>query len=224
MSQNLDLILMLLIILLPVISNIKVNSNYNKYSKQKNNANVTGSMITRLILDRNGLNHIKIQKGSGHLTDYFDGKNGLVVLSPEVHDGTSISSIAVAAHETGHALQYKEGYSFLKLRTALVPVVNFTSRFSTIFLFLGIILGIMNFFDLGIILLSIGLLFHLVTLPVEYNASKRAKEELLNMNMIASNETIGIKKVLNAAALTYVAGFLAMALQIIRLIALRNRD
>lgn len=224
MSQNLDLILMLLIILLPVIANIKVNSNYNKYSKQKNNANITGSMIARLILDRNGLNHIKIQKGSGHLTDYFDRKNGLVVLSPEVHDGTSISSIAVAAHETGHALQHKEDYSFLKLRTSLVPVVNFTSRFSTIFLFLGIISGIVNFFDLGIILLSIGLLFHLVTLPVEYNASKRAKEELLNMNMIASNETIGIKKVLNAAALTYVAGFLAMALQIIRLIALRNRD
>ena len=224
MSDGILLLLFFIIIFLPIIANIIVHNNYNKYLKRNNRLNYSGAMTARLILDRNGLNHVTIQKGSGTLTDYYDPKKETVVLSPEVHDGLSISSLAIAAHETGHAIQHKEGYSFLKMRSALVPIVNFSSKLSTILIFLGLFLEIINLFDIGIILLSSGLLFHLITLPVEFNASKRAKEQLISYNIISNDEHVGIKKVLDAAAFTYISGFIAMALQIVRLMVLRNRD
>ncbi len=217
-----DIILVIIIILLPLIANAKVNSSYAKYKNVRNSANLRGKDVARTILDKHGLTDVRIGSIGGTLSDHYDPRSKTVVLSDP--EGTSIASLAVAAHEVGHAIQHKESYSFLKFRTALVPIVNFTSRASTILLFLGLFLGALELFDIGIVLLLGGLLFQLVTLPVEFNASKRAKNELVACGIISDTDIKGTDVVLNAAAFTYVAAFLATTLQIVRLLAMRNRD
>ena len=219
-----DIILLLLIIILPLMAQTKITSTYNKYSKELNSINITGKEVARKILNSNGLNNVTISSIEGNLTDHYDPRNKHINLSTNIYKDNSISSVSVAAHECGHAIQDKEGYLFLRLRSSLVPVVNITSRISSIFLLLGFMLEILNLFYLGILLLSVGLLFQLVTLPVEFDASRRGKEELQKLGLITNKDIKGTKKVLNAAAFTYVAGFLASALQIARLILInRNR-
>ena len=144
-------------------------------------------------------------------------------LSNSIYEQSSISAIAVAAHECGHAIQDKIGYSFMRFRSKMVPVVNITSSISSIFIVLGFFTEIVGFIKIGILLLSVGLLFQLITLPVEFDASRRAKEELYRLGLIDEQEKKGVKKVLNAAAFTYVAGFLASALQIVRLVLISRR-
>ncbi|NLC48117.1 MAG: zinc metallopeptidase [Tenericutes bacterium] len=160
---------------------------------------------------------------NGKLSDHYNPKNKTILLSSEVYDKTSIAAASVAAHEVGHALQDKEGYGFLKLRTALVPIVNFTSRTATFIILLGFILEAINLVNLGILFLGIGLLFQLITLPVEFNASARAKRELARCGVVSTEDQTGTSSVLKAAALTYVAVFFATALQILRLIII-SRD
>lgn len=220
-----DLILILLIILIPLIAQVSVKGSYLKYSKVENDKNLTGKEVARMILDKNGLNNVEIFETNGELTDYYDPRKKRVVLSSSIYKGTSISSASVAAHEVGHAIQDKEGYSFLRFRSFLVPIVNFTSHISSLFIIIGFAAEALNLIDIGIILLLVGLFFQLITLPVEFNASFRAKDQLKDIGLYSKKNINGTNSVLNAAAFTYIAGFLAEALQILRLILIsRNRD
>lgn len=222
---SLDVILMLIIIVLPLYANIKINSTYSKYSKKQNSGKLTGKEVAEKILEMNGLSNVKVGRINGSLTDHYDPRNKTISLSNGIYNSNSISACAVAAHEVGHAIQDKERYSMLVFRSKLVPVVNFTSRLSSILVFSGFIFDLFNFITIGAILLTVGLFFQLITLPVEFDASKRAKEELQKCGLIENQDTKGATKVLKAAAFTYVAGFLASALQIVRLLLIsRNRD
>ena len=218
-----DLLLILLIILIPLIAQIGIKSAYSKNSNIKNDKNLTGKVIARMILDKNGLNNVEIFETNGELTDYYDPKRKRVYLSSKIYSDMSISAAAVAAHEVGHAIQDKEGYFFLRFRSFLVPIVNFTSIISNFFILIGFAASAFDFVEIGIVLLLIGLFFQFITLPVEFNASARAKEQLKEIGLYSKENTKGTNKVLNAAAFTYVAGFLAEALQILRLILI-NRD
>lgn len=222
---SLDVILMLIIIVLPLYANIKINSTYSKYSKKQNSGKLTGKEVAEKILEMNGLSNVKVGRINGSLIDHYDPRNKTISLSDGIYNSNSISACAVAAHEVGHAIQDKERYSMLVFRSKLVPVVNFTSRLSSILVFSGFIFDLFNFITIGAILLTVGLFFQLITLPVEFDASKRAKEELQKCGLIEKQDTKGATKVLKAAAFTYVAGFLASALQIARLLLIsRNRD
>ena len=222
---SLDVILMIIIIVLPLYANMRINSTYSKYSKKQNGGKLTGKEVAEKILEMNGLSNVKVGRINGSLTDHYDPRNKTISLSDGIYNSNSISACAVAAHEVGHAIQDKERYSMLVFRSKLVPVVNFTSRLSSILVFSGFIFDLFNFITIGAILLTVGLFFQLITLPVEFDASKRAKEELQKCGLIEKQDTNGATKVLKAAAFTYVAGFLASALQIARLLLIsRNRD
>lgn len=218
-------LMLLIIIFLPIIAQLKIKGTYNKYMKVKNESELTGAEAAKMILKKNGLSNVNVYKTSGTLTDYYDPKKKMVVLSSDIYNSKSVSSVAVAAHECGHAIQDKENYKFLRFRSALVPIVNFTSRIASIFIIFGFIFEALDLLDVGIICLLVGLLFQLVTLPVEFNASTRAKDQLEICGIVRSKEKSGVKQVLSAAAFTYVAGFIAEALQILRLVLIsRNRD
>lgn len=217
--------MLLIIIFLPIIAQLKIKGTYNKYMKVKNESELTGAEAAKMILKKNGLSNVNVYETSGTLTDYYDPKKKMVVLSSDIYNSKSVSSVAVAAHECGHAIQDKENYKFLRFRSALVPIVNFTSRIASIFIIFGFIFEALDLLDVGIICLLVGLLFQLVTLPVEFNASTRAKDQLEICGIVKSKEKSGVKQVLSAAAFTYVAGFIAEALQILRLVLIsRNRD
>lgn len=224
MVMKMDLILILFIIIVPLMADIKVKMNYNAYSKQKNSLNMTGKEVARKILDNNGLNYVDILQTKGSLTDHYNPLTKKIFLSENTYGSKSIAAAAVAAHEVGHAIQDKECYIFLRFRNKMVPFVNFTSRVASILIILSFIFNILDMLDAGIILLLVGLFFQLITLPVEFNASKRAKEQLKNCGLLNKKDTRGTKKVLSAAAFTYVASFLAMAVQILRLLLARNNN
>lgn len=220
-----DTMLLLIIIFLPIIAQLKIKSTYSKYSNVKNDCELTGAEAAKKILQKNGLSNVNVFETSGILTDYYDPKKKIVVLSSDIYNSKTISSIAVAAHECGHAIQDKDNYKFLKFRSALVPIVNFTSRVASLFIMFGFLLELLDLLDIGIICLLVGLLFQLITLPVEFNASARAQEQLDICGIINNKEKKGVHKVLKAAAFTYVAGFIAEALQILRLVLIsRNKD
>ena len=223
-KMDIDIILVFIILFVPLIADIKVRSNYSKYSKEKNSLNLSGKEVARRILDNNGLNYIDIVPTKGHLTDHYNPITKKISLSESSYDSKSIAGAAIAAHEVGHAIQDKECYSFLRFRNKMVPFVNFTSRVASILIILSFVFNILDMLDAGIILLLVGLFFQLITLPVEFNASKRAKEQLKNCGLLNKKDTRGTKKVLSAAAFTYVASFLAMAVQILRLLLARNNN
>ena len=218
-----ELIILIPIIVLPILAQALVTSTYNKYAKIENSIHISGKEVARKILDSNGLSNVTIAEISGNLTDHYDPRKKHINLSTKIYKDQSISSVSVAAHECGHAIQDKEAYSFMRLRSSLVPVVNFTSRFATIFIVLGFVMEFLNLIYIGIALLSVGLLFQLITLPVEFDASRRGKKELKKLGLITNKDTKGSKKVLNAAAFTYVASFLASALQVARLVLISRR-
>ncbi|GAA4065489.1 zinc metallopeptidase [Amphibacillus indicireducens] len=197
-----------------------VQNNFERFSRVQSGAQITGLQVARRILDNNGLYDVKIERsGRGTLSDHYDPRTKTVRLSDPIYSGSSIASLAVAAHEVGHAIQHDQGYLMLRFRTALVPVANLGSRMAPIFLIAGFIFsGFESLIGIGIGLFAAAVLFQLVTLPVEFNASTRAKNELVSMGMIMRNEEAGISKVLNAAALTYVASTLIAVLQLFRLI------
>ncbi len=222
--MDVDIILVFIVLFVPLIADIKVRSNYSKYSKEKNSLNLSGKEVARRILDNNGLNYIDIVPTKGHLTDHYNPITKKISLSESSYDSKSIAGAAIAAHEVGHAIQDKECYSFLRFRNKMVPFVNFTSRVASILIILSFVFHILDMLDAGIILLLVGLFFQLITLPVEFDASKRAKEQLKNCGLLNKKDTRGTKKVLSAAAFTYVASFLAMAVQILRLLLIRNNN
>ena len=218
-----DLIIIAVIILLPIIAQLKIKTTYNKYAKVLSKRGISGREVAERILSNNGLSTVNIYRVSGSLTDHYDPKNKSVSLSESIYSGKSISSVSVAAHECGHAIQDKIGYSFMRFRSAMVPVVNITSSLSSILIMIGFFTEFLGLVTIGIILLSVGLLFQLITLPVEFDASRRAKDELYKLGIVDETERTGVKKVLNAAAFTYVAGFLASALQVARLMLMTRR-
>lgn len=220
--ENIGLYFLALII--PMIAQIYVNSNYKKYKRINNDKKMTGFEVARMILDKNGLNDLYIVETKGNLTDHYDPKRKTVKLSSEVFHGESIAAMAVASHECGHAIQDKEGYFFMRIRSFIFPIVNLGTKFAYVVLVIGLVANIMNLIWLGIILVGLGLLFQLVTLPVEFDASRRALKEL-ETNIVVPNEDIdGTKSMLNAAAMTYVAGVLSSAIEILRLILIFTND
>ncbi len=215
--------LTLIAVIITLSAQTFINKNYNKYSKVKNFNNITGKDAARYLLDKNGLTNIEIEKISGHLTDHYDPKNKKIRLSSNIYSGNSIASVAVACHECGHAIQDKDGYVFMKIRSSLVPIVNFSSYAGYIAIVLGIIASSFNLIWLGILLESIILLFQLITLPVEIDASKKALKELENSNYLTQEELNQSKIMLTSAALTYVASVANTLIQILRLILIYGR-
>lgn len=221
-------ILVILGVVITMAASFKVQSTYNKYSQVNSSSGITGAATAQMLLQSKGIYDVRIERVSGQLTDHFDPKNKVLRLSDSVYGSTSVAAIGIAAHECGHAQQHNEGYAFLKLRTALVPVVNFGSQLSWPFILIGLLFGMNeNLINIGIFLFSLGVIFQLVTLPVEGNASKNAMTMLKTNGILRSDELGYAKKVLQAAALTYVAGAAASLLQLFRLILLfgrRDRD
>ena len=215
--------LTLIAVIITLSAQTFINKNYNKYSKVKNFNNITGKDAARYLLDKNGLTNIEIEKISGHLTDHYDPKNKKIRLSSNIYSGNSIASVAVACHECGHAIQDKDGYVFMRIRSSLVPIVNFSSYAGYIAIVLGIIASSFNLIWLGILLESIILLFQLITLPVEIDASKKALKELENSNYLTQEELNQSKIMLTSAALTYVASVANTLIQILRLILIYGR-
>ena len=219
-----DIFLYLLIIIIPLIAQINIGINYRRYKNVKNNKGISGFEVARKILDSNGLEDIYVVETSGELTDHYDPTRRVIKLSKDIFHGTSVAAISVAAHECGHAIQDKDGYVFMRIRSFLVPLVNLVSTFSWIVILIGMIAQLFNVFVLGIVLISVGLLFQIVTLPVEFDASKRGKELLRNLNIVEDEESTGVSKMLKSAAMTYVASVLTSVLEIIRLIIIFRSD
>ena len=215
-----DILLYLAIIIIPVIAQINISISYSKYKKINNSKGLSGFEVARKILDANGLEDIYVVETGGNLSDHYDPSRKVIKLSKDIFNGDTIASASVAAHECGHAIQDKDNYTFMRIRSFLVPVVNLASSFSWIVIFIGLMSETLNIFMFGIGLISIGLVFQLITLPVEFDASKRARKELEKLNLIDSGEDVGVAKMLNSAAMTYVASVLTSILEIIRLIAI----
>ena len=170
---------------------------------------LTGAQVARRILDANGLNDIPVEQAAGSLTDHYDPRSRSVHLSEPVFNSTSVASTAVGAHEVGHAIQHAQAYSFFRFRSAMFPAVQFASNIWALFLFGGFILGVLGLAYVGIALFAVAVLFQIVTLPVEFDASRRAKQQLQDLGLVAPPEAAGVKSTLTAAAWTYVAGALA---------------
>ncbi len=226
--DNITTILLVVVgFILILYAQIKINTTYSKYRKIRNIKKITGREVARNILDSNGLSQIDIYETNGNLTDHYDPTKKLIKLSSDIYDGTSIASIAVAAHECGHAIQDKENYSFFKIRSALVPIVNFISYLGYFGLIVSLFASVTGYLKLSIIILFATALFQLVTLPVELDASKRAKEQLINLGLINTEEEHSVKKVLSAAAMTYIASLISSMLNLLRLVLMlssRERD
>lgn len=217
-----DFIIVIAIIAIPIIAQSFISFNYNKFKQIINKKELSGCEIARQILDENGLDKVHVVEVKGIMSDHYDPNRKVVRLSTEVFHGTTIASSAIAAHECGHAIQDKEGYSFMRFRSMIYPVVRISNYFSYIIIVIGLIMEAVNLFLLGIALVSLGLLFQLVTLPVEFNASARAKKELEKLKLVNKSEYEGVSKMLNSAAMTYVAGVISNILDLIRLLVIAN--
>lgn len=219
-----SMIILIPAILLTLYAQYKVTSTTAKYFKVRSSRGYTGEETARQILNQNGLYDVRIEMVRGRLSDHYDPRSKVLRLSQDVYSGTSITSVAVAAHECGHAIQHAHGYVPLNLRSSLVPVVNFASNMSWIFIMLGFVIR-GAFLPIGIILFAATVLFQIVTLPVEFNASSRALAQLTSLGIVEGREASESRKVLQAAALTYVAAALTAILQLLRLVMLaQNRD
>ena len=208
--------------ILSMIASAKVNSTFQKYAKVRSMSGMTGAQVARKILDRNGLTNIPVEHVSGNLSDHYDPSAKVLRLSDSTYNSASVAAIGVAAHECGHAIQHKECYGPLKLRTAIVPAANIGSRLGVPIILLGLFFGGGGSFlvNLGIWVFSLAVLFQIVTLPVEFNASSRALVMLEDYGVLGSDEKRKAKSVLSAAAMTYVAAAASSILQLLRLVIL----
>lgn len=209
------LLFMLPGLLLSIWAQFKVKSSFKKYSKVNSERRLTGREAARMILDQNGMRDVEVEKIAGNLTDHYDPRQNVIRLSDPVYDSASIAAVGIAAHEAGHAVQHKTGYAFIKLRMSIIPICNLGSSLAPWLILLGLWMQILELYWAGIIAFSLVALFQLVTLPVEFNASKRAVLILESNGTLSANELHGTKKVLSAAALTYVAALLTSLLQIL---------
>ncbi len=214
---------------LSMIASAKVNSTFNKYSRVRSASGMTGAEAAQRILQQNGIYDVAVEHVSGNLTDHYDPKNKVLRLSDATYASNSVAAVGVAAHECGHALQHNVGYLPLRIRSAIVPAANLGSRLGIPIILLGVLLG-SNYFlvQLGIWVFSLAVLFQIVTLPVEFNASSRAMAMMERYGILAGDELRSTRKVLSAAAMTYVAAAASSILQLLRLILLfggnRRRD
>ena len=199
------------------LAQLFITSSYSKYKKINTKSNKHGRDVAREILDKHGLKNIRVEEVSGNLTDHYDPTNKVVRLSTDIYSGTSIASVSVAAHECGHAIQDKVGYTPMRIRSKLVPIVNFATKIGYLVITIGLILSALKLATIGIILLLSMLLFQLVTLPVEFDASRRGKKELRELSILDKQEQNGSSTMLKAAAFTYVASVLSTLLEILRL-------
>lgn len=208
--------------ILSLIASAKVNSTFQKYAKVRSMSGMTAAQVARRILDRNGLSEIPVEHVSGNLSDHYDPTSRVLRLSDSTYNSPSVAAIGVAAHECGHAIQHKESYGPLKLRTAIVPAANIGSRLGLPIILLGIFFGGGGSFlvNLGIWVFSLAVLFQIVTLPVEFNASNRALVMLEDYGILGQDEKRKAKAVLSAAAMTYVAAAASSILQLLRLVLL----
>lgn len=225
-----------MIILIPAIlftmyAQSKVNSNFRRYSNVRNARNMTGAEAARRMLDANGLRNVQIEQVRGSLTDHYDPRKRVLRLSQSVYGVNSIAAVSVACHEAGHAVQHAESYKPLKIRNSIVPLVNFASSLTWPLVILGIVLlangSYMGdlLFNIGVITMLAVILFHTVTLPVEFNASSRALKQMDELGIITEEENTGANKVLKAAAMTYVAALATAIANLLRILAMRgNRD
>ena len=200
-----------------LLAQVIVTSSYNKHKKVQNSKDITGFEVARKILDKNNLNDIMILETKGKLSDHYDPTRKVIKLSTDIYHGTTIASAAVAAHECGHAIQDKDGYKPMRIRSKIVPTVNICSKLGYISIILGAIFSY-QLIEIGIILLTTILVFELITLPVEFNASTRALKELDKLKLIGKEEKGKVQSMLTAAAFTYVASLITSFLQILRLV------
>ena len=201
-----------------------INIWYNKTKKIESNKKLTGRSVAREILDKNGLKHVKVEEVQGNLTDHYDPKSKTVRLSTDIYNNDSLASISVASHECGHAIQDKDGYFFLRLRRSIVPIVNLASTLGYVAIIIGFGAGLVGLIRIGIILEAVLLFFQLITLPVEFNASRRALKQITELGMVSDDEHKYCRKMLTSAALTYVAGAATAMLQILRLVLATRRS
>ena len=220
------LIYFALLLIIPLWAQSKVKNTYKKYSKVANSSSMTGAQVARKILDENGLFDVTIEEVKGVLSDHYDPRSKVVRLSSDNYHGHSMAAAAIAAHEVGHAIQDAEDYAFLKFRSALVPLASFGSRIAIYIIIAGLIFSIPSLQLFGIIFMAAAVLFQIVTLPVEFNASSRAMDQLVGTGIIMNEEERETKKVLDAAALTYVAAALVAVMELLRfvLIFLNSND
>lgn len=228
------LVLVLPCVILAMWASSNVNSTFKRYASQYSSRRITGAEAARRVLSANGVYGVRIERVSGNLTDHYDPKANVIRLSDNVHDSTSTAAIGVACHEAGHAVQYAVNYTPIKLRAAIIPITNIGSKLAMPLILLGLVLTYLGdlsylFIYLGIAAFSLSLIFQLVTLPVEFNASRRAMEAIRNSQLLTEEEQKGARKTLTAAAMTYVAATAVALAQLLRLILIfggrgRRRD
>lgn len=216
-------LLLLPAIILAGYAQSKVSSTFNKYLRVRNSYGYTGYDVARRLLDINGLQNVPIERVGGRLSDHYDPRKRVLRLSQDVFNGSSLASVGVAAHECGHAIQHSEGYAPLIVRNTIAPVASFGSQASWLFIIGGFIFSWGALIDIGILLFSAAVIFQIITLPVEFNASSRAVALLEGNGLVPSNEIKPTREVLKAAALTYVAAAFTAVMQLVRLFVLRGR-
>jgi Zn-dependent membrane protease YugP len=207
-----------ILMLIPLWAQMRVRSTYSKYAEISNSTGMTGAQTARKILDDNGLYDVTVREVPGTLTDHYDPRDKSVNLSTAIYRSASLSGTAVAAHEVGHAIQDANDYAFMRVRSALVPVANLGSNLSYLLIFAGFIFGMMQLAMVGVIFFAAAVLFQLVTLPVEFDASGRALKQVVSLGIIDEEERKGAKKVLSAAAMTYVAAAFVAVMELVRFI------
>ncbi|WP_423407227.1 zinc metallopeptidase [Heyndrickxia sp. MSNUG] len=212
------LIYFAIIIIIPLWAQFRVKGTYKKYSKVASSSRMTGAEVARKILDDNGLYNVGVEETRGYLSDHYDPRSKVVRLSSGNFFGHSVAAAAIAAHEVGHAIQDAKDYAFLRFRQALVPVANIGSNFSWILIMIGIFANLSGMLLLGILFMAAAVVFQVITLPVEFNASNRAMDQVVSAGIIRNDEERETKKVLNAAALTYVAAAAVAVLELLRLV------
>ena len=212
------MMMLLPVLAITIYAQAKVSSNFNRYSKVTNSRRLTGAQAAEAVLRQHGIYDVRIERVAGNLTDHYDPRTNVIRLSQQVYDSPTIAAVGVAAHEAGHAVQYAQAYAPIKIRAALIPVTQLGSQFGVILLILGILLSFEPLFLVGILLFSFTTLFQLVTLPVEFNASHRAMETIDSAGLLTGEEVKGARKVLSAAALTYVAALLMSIVQLLRFV------
>ena len=212
------IIYFIIIMLLPLYAQMKVKRTYKKFAQVPAKRGMTGAQVARYILDQHGLTDVRVVPTQGVLADHYNPATKTVALSEDNYYNSSIAGIAVAAHEVGHAIQHSESYAFLTFRSKLAPVASIASNFSWLFVIIGMLASMSGLLLVGIVLLAAGVVFQLVTLPVEFDASKRAMNEVVSLGIINNNEERSARKVLNAAAMTYVAAASVAVLELLRLI------
>ncbi len=218
-------ILVMIGVVICLLASAKMNSTFSKYSRVRSHSGMTGKEVAEALLHREGIYDVRVEYVAGNLTDHYDPRSKVLRLSDATYQQTSVAAIGVAAHECGHAIQHARGYAPLSIRSALVPVANFGSSIAWPLIIIGLIMNSQTsqlFLNLGVIAFSMAVLFQIVTLPVEFNASRRALKILGNTGMLYPDEVRETRKVLTAAALTYVAGAASAILQLLRLIMISN--